>query len=152
MLHEVSAGVILFYVDRKGTRQYLLIKSGTGKQWLFPKGIIEKGEDSFEAARREVAEEIGVRSFSTVHDFRRTSRYIYKKKGKTVSKVATFFLGKLKSKNIRLSCEHEDYMFVSVDELDKKEHKFAYKFIKEADKFLNKSAREKIKRKGEYEY
>jgi len=138
MSHEVSAGVILFYIDRKGKRQYLLIKSGEGKPWLFPKGLIEKGEEPYEAARREVAEEIGIRSFLTVPGFKRISRYIYKKKGKLVSKIATFFLGKMKNKNIRLSWEHEDHKFVSVDELDKKEHKYAYKFIKDADRFLNR--------------
>lgn len=137
-MHEVSAGIILFYIGRKG-REYLLIRSGKGKLWLFPKGIIEKGENLHDAAKREVAEEIGVRSFLTVPGFKRVSRYVYTKKGKLVSKIATFFLGRLKSKSIRLSWEHEDYSFVSIDELDKKEHKFAYKFIKEADRFLNRN-------------
>jgi 8-oxo-dGTP diphosphatase len=38
-----------------------LIATNGGKTWQLPKGVIEKGESTAEAAQREVAEETGLR-------------------------------------------------------------------------------------------
>jgi diadenosine hexaphosphate hydrolase (ATP-forming) len=58
-----------------------LIRSAAG-EWVFPKGLIEEGEEPEEAARRELAEEIGLRSLAlqeplgrTEHGFEREGKH-----------------------------------------------------------------------------
>lgn len=57
-----------------------LIRSATG-DWVFPKGLIEEGEQPEEAARREIAEEIGLKGLTlrgplgpTEHEFERDGK------------------------------------------------------------------------------
>lgn len=49
--------------------------------WVFPKGHIEKDEDPYEAAEREIREEAGVRAITT-GDSIGTTTYVYK--GETI--------------------------------------------------------------------
>lgn len=62
----VSAGLLL-YREREGALEVLLVHPGGpffAKKdlgaWSIPKGLVEAGEDLLAAARRELAEEIGV--------------------------------------------------------------------------------------------
>ena len=57
---EISAGGII-YRRIEGRAQVCLIATNSGKTWQLPKGIIEEGEQQEETARREVAEETGLR-------------------------------------------------------------------------------------------
>jgi 8-oxo-dGTP pyrophosphatase MutT (NUDIX family) len=43
------------------TNKVLLVKGRSTGKWSFPKGHPEQGESAFEAAEREVAEEVGLR-------------------------------------------------------------------------------------------
>ncbi len=58
--------------------------------WALPKGGIDRGESSEDAALREVAEETGVhgRSLGKLGDV----RYVYTRRGSRVFKVVSFFL------------------------------------------------------------
>lgn len=53
------AGCVVF---REGSEQkrYLVISSSNGKDWVLPKGHIEKGETPEQAALRELEEETGL--------------------------------------------------------------------------------------------
>jgi 8-oxo-dGTP pyrophosphatase MutT (NUDIX family) len=86
---EVSAGgVVLRRVD--GVPQYLLIRDPY-RNWGFPKGHLESGETPEDAAKREVAEETGVR----VHCVRATLDCIdwhFRFRGRLVHKTCHFFL------------------------------------------------------------
>jgi len=44
----------------RGRLRVLLVRSSDGTSWLFPKGHVEAGESSRQAAAREVREEAGV--------------------------------------------------------------------------------------------
>jgi 8-oxo-dGTP pyrophosphatase MutT (NUDIX family) len=56
---EFSAGGIVF--QKEGQRTLWLVVKPTGSQkWRFPKGGIEKGENSLQTAVREVKEEAGI--------------------------------------------------------------------------------------------
>lgn len=56
-----AGGVVVEF--QNGVLKYLVARPSDGtKKWIFPKGKIEDGEDSREAALREVAEETGVRA------------------------------------------------------------------------------------------
>ncbi len=57
---EISAGGVI-YRRGQGEPEVCLISTHGGRNWQLPKGIIERGESSEEAARREVAEETGLR-------------------------------------------------------------------------------------------
>ena len=86
---EFSAGGIVF--RRDGAEPlFLLVKDRFGR-WTFPKGHIDPGETSEEAARREVAEETGlvtVRSHGKV----KTIQYWFHWRGERVLKKVAYYL------------------------------------------------------------
>ena len=57
---EVSAGGVI-YRSRGEQTEVCLIATQGGRTWQLPKGLIERDEEAEEAARREVAEETGLR-------------------------------------------------------------------------------------------
>lgn len=92
MKREFSAGGIVF----KGNK-VLLTKHSQNKHWSFPKGWIEQGQTSKEAALREVKEEGGVEA--EIVDKIGDSKYIYTLNGEKIFKVVVYFLMKYKSGN-----------------------------------------------------
>jgi predicted NUDIX family NTP pyrophosphohydrolase len=65
MPREISAGVLV-YRRREGRPEFLLVHPGgpywakkDAAGWSIPKGLVEAGEASWDAARREFAEELG---------------------------------------------------------------------------------------------
>jgi bis(5'-nucleosidyl)-tetraphosphatase len=56
-----SAGAVLLR-RVPGGRRYLLLRAY--RNWDFPKGLVEPGEDPLAAARREVREETGIRDLA----------------------------------------------------------------------------------------
>ena len=86
MKREFSAGGIVF--NSKG--QVLLTKHSQNKHWSFPKGLIDPGQTSEEAALREVREEGGVKA--EIIDKVGYSKYVYTMQGEKIFKVVTYFL------------------------------------------------------------
>ncbi len=88
MKREFSAGGIVF--NSKG--QVLVTQHSQNKHWSFPKGWVDKGESSEEAAVREVREEGGVVAeiIGKVGD----NKYVYTFEEEKVFKVVTYFLMK----------------------------------------------------------
>lgn len=104
MKREFSAGGIVF--NNKG--QVLLIhnqalRESTKSYWGFPKGHIDQGESSKEAAVREVEEETGLRVeiLQKVGD----SRYVFSYQGEKFFKVVVMFLMKAYSGKIKIQPE-----------------------------------------------
>ena len=85
MKREFSAGGIVF---KDGL--VLLTKHSQNKHWSFPKGWIEKGQTSKEAALREVKEEGGVEAeiIEKIGD----SKYVYTLNGEKIFKIVIYFL------------------------------------------------------------
>jgi len=114
MPREISAGIIIYKreKDRDGKveTKYLLLYHGNG-YWNFPKGKLEKGELSYQAAFREVAEETGIpsKSLRLEKDFKVTDKYLYQLKGEKIFKIVIFFLAQAVKPEISLSWEHEGY-------------------------------------------
>jgi 8-oxo-dGTP pyrophosphatase MutT (NUDIX family) len=93
MPRERAAGYVLFRL-REGKREYLVIKNRQGGHWGFPKGRVEPGEGVEEAARREVAEEVGLVDIQPQPGFRELVRYRFFRGGEEIQKEVTFFLAR----------------------------------------------------------
>lgn len=88
MKREFSAGGIVF--NKKG--EVLLTKHSQNHYWGFPKGLIDPGQTSEQAALREVKEEGGVEA--QILDKVGYSKYVYFFEGDKIFKVVTYFLMK----------------------------------------------------------
>lgn len=73
------------------------IKNRKISYWGFPKGHIDPGEKSRDAARREVSEETGIEV--EILDKIGDSKYVYTRDGQRIFKVVTMFYMKYKSGN-----------------------------------------------------
>jgi len=122
---EKSAGAIVFYIEPDGEVKYLFLKHKP-TSWDFPKGLIEKGESLEDAALRECREETGLQDIELVPGFKETIRFFFKvkykyllkrglKMGEIVLKFVTYFLVQSKTKDVRVSFEHDDYEWVNFE-------------------------------------
>ncbi len=111
MKHEFSAGVIVFYQGKNGL-EFLLIYAKMTNYWGFPKGKIEKGESKYDAAIRETKEETGL-DVKLIPPFEHTISYFFRdKKAMLIKKMVYFFIGQATSKQITLSREHDEFVWL----------------------------------------
>ena len=87
---ETSAGGVVFRRGPEGEPRFLLIRDSY-RNWGFPKGHLEVGEPPADAARREVAEETGLREL-VLHGPIRVIDWYFRFRGKTIHKYCHFFL------------------------------------------------------------
>ena len=73
-----------------GVLSVLLIMDGHGN-WGFPKGHLDDGENSLEAARREIAEETGITNISLKADLKSIDWY-FRKNGIHTRKICDLYL------------------------------------------------------------
>ena len=86
---ETSAGGIVFRIDR-GQPVFLLIRDSY-KNWGFPKGHLEDGEEPEAAAIREVEEETGLHDL-IIRGPIDTIEWCFRFRGSQIHKVCDFFL------------------------------------------------------------
>ena len=88
------------------------------RNWDFPKGLVEAGEDPLAAALRETREEAGLSelAFPWGHVFRETAPY-------AGGKIARFYVAETRAERIVLPVspelgrpEHHEWRWVSLDE------------------------------------
>lgn len=89
MKQELSAGAVICKKIRS-TWNVLLIRDMKG-MLTFPKGLIEKGEQSVETAKREAAEETGCTELIYVTHLPDVL-YFYTRNGQSIKKVVEYFL------------------------------------------------------------
>jgi len=111
MIKIRSAGIVLFRVNND-TIEYLLIKH-PGGHWDVPKGKVEEGETTREAALRELLEETSLDAELIKGFFGETSYQYSDSEGNEVDKKVVFFLGKVKEGDVTLSEEHLDCAWLS---------------------------------------
>ncbi len=113
---ERSAGAVVFHENDVG-REYLLLRFGTG-HWGFPKGHLERGESAKQAAHREVEEETGIAEETqfVVDGFRESTEYRFRRGRTVVEKEVVFYLVEAQNRDVRLSAEHTDYIWVTYKE------------------------------------
>ncbi len=151
MPREKSAGAIIFRTEN-GIKYYLLLhyapsEPGKRGQWGFAKGHVEEGETEEETARREVAEETGIKDLKIISGFKELEKYFFRKsyglegaarkKAPWVFKMVIFFLAETKNKEIKISSEHTGFLWLPIDEaLKKTTFKNSKKLLKDANDFI----------------
>ena len=117
MAKVISAGVVPFRRTPQGWRILVL---RCYKNWDFPKGRIEEGEEPLDAAKRETTEETGLThlEFPFGDAYRDTLPY-------AGGKIARYYLGATTSEDVRLPIseelgrpEHHEWRWVSFDEAE----------------------------------
>jgi 8-oxo-dGTP pyrophosphatase MutT (NUDIX family) len=86
---EVSAGGIVF--RRDGARTFYLLIRDPYRNWGFPKGHLEDGEEPAAAAVREVAEETGIATVE-LRSAVETIDWTFRFRGRKIHKTCHFFL------------------------------------------------------------
>ena len=136
MKEEVSAGIILF--NENDERKFLLLNYPS-KHWDFVKGKMEEGETYHETALRETNEETGISDVEFVDGFKEEIEYYFYADNQEIHKRVIFFLGKTKTKEITLSHEHLDYIWLEFDNaLNKTTYENAKNLLKKSKEFLDK--------------
>ncbi len=113
MHHPVSAGVVVVRrVD--GVWRYLLLRAYN--YWDFPKGLVEEGEESLDAAIREVEEETTLAALDFHWGYVRKQTDPYGK----FRKIARYFIAESVSGDVSLPIseelgrpEHEEFRWVT---------------------------------------
>lgn len=112
-----AAGAVIFRRTPRGPR-YLVLRAF--KNWDFPKGLVETGEDQLACAKREVEEETGLTdlAYPFGDEFRETLPY-------AGNKIARYYLAETEQVEIVLPVspelgrpEHHEYRWVSLDEAE----------------------------------
>ena len=118
MIEERSAGAVLFRETSSG-KMYLLLNYPSG-HWDFVKGNIEEGETLKETVVREIREETGITDVSFVDDFEDKVEYHYQRDGELVHKEVVFFLAKTNTENVKISHEHQGFIWLGYNDALKK--------------------------------
>ena len=118
MGEEKSAGIVLFrnILDKI---EFLLLNYPQG-HWDFIKGKIEQNETQHETALRETKEETGISNIEFIDGFEESVEYNFRFKKEDIHKKVIFFLAKTDEKNIKLSHEHNDYLWLEYNDALKK--------------------------------
>jgi len=115
MTTRLSAGVVVVRETDDGARLLLL---RAYRDWDFPKGAVEPGEDPFAAALRETREEAGIVDLEFVwgEDYCETAPY-------SRGKVARYYVARTRAERITLPIspalgrpEHQEYRWVDLTE------------------------------------
>lgn len=133
---EESAGGIVF--DKRDGQVFIIVTQHSQHHgWVFPKGLIDKGEDKKSTALREVEEEAGVEA-KIIQELPPTE-YFYQFQGTKIKKKVIYFLMEYISGDIGdHDWEMEDAQWILVDKVyeklsfksDKEVFQKAKKFIK----------------------
>jgi 8-oxo-dGTP pyrophosphatase MutT (NUDIX family) len=113
--HRLSAGVVVIRETADGAR-FLLLRAY--RNWDFPKGLVEPGEEPLAAAVREAEEEAGLADLELEWgtDFIETAPYAR-------NKVARYYLARTRTERVTLKVdpalgrpEHHEYRWVDLTE------------------------------------
>jgi 8-oxo-dGTP pyrophosphatase MutT (NUDIX family) len=140
MFKQLSAGIIVYRLDDYKKRTYLLLQY-PGKYWDFPKGKLEHNEKWLDAAIRETKEETNLDNLVIEEGFEHSYSYVFNDfKGNKIEKTVVFFIGKAEiNKQVTLSYEHVDYLWLSYDQARMQIYFQSVRFLlDEAESFLIK--------------
>lgn len=87
---EFSAGGVV-YKKEDGQILWLICKHSGYHKWVLPKGLVDEGEKTEEAAVREVEEECGIKT-KIIAKIPKSEKYIYTMNGVKIFKMVNYFL------------------------------------------------------------
>ena len=105
-------------VVRRASAGWLFLLLRAYRNWDFPKGLVEPGEQPLEAARREVKEETLIETlrFTWGEDYRETAPYSNKK-------IARYYIAETDAESVTLPVrpelgrpEHNEWRWVSFEQ------------------------------------
>lgn len=112
-----AAGAIVFR-RTEGSPRLLVLRAY--KNWDFPKGMIEPGENELDAAKRETAEETGITDLDFPFGDAHKDTLAY-----AGGKIARYFLAETGATDVKLPVspelgrpEHHEWRWVSFDEAE----------------------------------
>lgn len=115
MALEQSIGAVIKYQtspENSQSSEFLLLRNRRGF-WGFPQGHKEKGETEIQTLLREVFEETGI-SCLDVHSYVGRIRYSYfRTDGMKSEKEVRFYFATTSTKDIRLSVEHDGFVWAT---------------------------------------
>ena len=112
---RVSAGVVVVR-EHQGSWRFLMLRAY--RNWDFPKGLVESGEQPLEAAIREVKEETMIDSlqFHWGESYRETAPYSHKK-------IARYYIAQTATEAVTLPvrpelgrAEHNEWRWVTFEQ------------------------------------
>jgi len=115
--HPRAAGAVVFRRTESGVRLLVL---RAYKNWDFPKGLVDAGENQLDAAKREIREETGLAEveFPFGEEHRETVPY-------SGNKIARYYLAETTEHDIELPVspelgrpEHHEFRWVTFDEAE----------------------------------
>ena len=112
---EKSCGIVLFNSDEFLLIQHPTKSNGDEGHWDFPKGHVEGSETELETAKRELIEETGIVNFRLFDGFKHRIEYNFQKGNEIVPKEVIFFLAESNTKEVKLSSEHENFVWLNSD-------------------------------------
>ncbi len=101
---EISAGGVVFKL--KNNKPLILLIKDHNNKWTFPKGLIEDNDAKIATAKREIAEEAGLKKVSLISSLSPV-KYWYKWKGELVKKTVYYYLFKAKGQE-KLAPQEEE--------------------------------------------
>ena len=114
MRFEFSAGAIIYKIER-GNVKFLFLISPKGDLDI-PKGHIEKDEDSYSAAKREIKEESGL-DVNFIPYFKYVNKYFFYENKEKILKTVTIFIAKVgENSKVKISWEHKGYKWLTFEE------------------------------------
>lgn len=134
-LKEKSCGIIVNHGGKNG--EFLLLHYPEG-HWDFVKGHVEENDESeIKTALRELEEESGIKFIEMKEGFRETMHYFFTFENKTISKTVVFFLGEVGDKEVAISHEHKNFLWLPFKQaLKKATFENAKKILEKAYNFL----------------
>jgi len=131
---EFSVAAIVYHEE-----EYLLLKYGLG-HWEFVKGHKEENESDEQTILRELEEETSITDATIIKGYKENYNYYFTFKGQRIHKFVRCYLIKSKTKDVKISYEHEDYIWLPLHEaLKKATFDNAKKLLQKADKFRKKN-------------
>lgn len=107
---QVVAGMVIYYPSEEGIKYLLLYRRGN--YWNFPKGHFEAGEDSLEAALREVAEETGLtrQDLRVIPNFKTQQNFSFVHGNEHIHDTVVLYLAETRNPRVIISPrEHSGY-------------------------------------------
>jgi 8-oxo-dGTP pyrophosphatase MutT (NUDIX family) len=117
----LSAGIVIVRKEESEWK-YLFLRAY--RNWDFPKGVVEPGEDPLETAKRESEEEAGISdlNFNWGHFFKETEPYTGT--GNRKKKIARYYIAETSQKEVTFSInpemgrpEHHEYRWLTFEDM-----------------------------------